>query len=337
MLELTADILNSLDEACEIRDYNRCAFLRQLLTEGTQIVVPENHELTLDYDPVQMERFRNIDAAKARILNICNDFDLHVESIDISPSNTPGHYHGIVVLKEEVESAEKRAALQLLMGSDPVREKMVLLRTYANTDFPCVLFKHAKPKDQVLALQKQEYEEDWNYQFNINHCNIGGVNMNGPFTEEVNNAVLQEAPRHNLEPSLVFAIIHCESGGDHWAVRYEKGYKWLSYKDLKPRTCSQVTEVVLQQTSFGVMQVMGANFREQGYKGWLNSVSADVLWQVRAGCSILATHMRRYGDTAKAISAYNAGRPVDSNALYVKKVFDAEKQYRKYNPAQPRT
>ena len=158
--------------------------------------------------------------------------------------------------------------------------------------------------------------------------------MTGPFAMEINEAIYKSAETFKLEPSLVMAIVKCESNGDPWAVRYEKGYKWLSTFDLRPHICSYNTEVVLQQTSFGLMQVMGANFREYGYADWLNKVSSDIAWQLRAGCLMLSQLLRRYKTVDKAISAYNAGSPTDSNKQYVRKVLDAERLYRQYNPGQ---
>jgi hypothetical protein len=122
---------------------------------------------------------------------------------------------------------------------------------------------------------------------------------------------------HGLNPGVVYGVCMAESGLDQYAARYETGFKWTSPTGFsKPPTCTSDTELVMQKTSWGVMQVMGALLREQGYKGWLNSISCDVEAQIDHGCRYLAKQIKRYGDVA-GIAAYNSGTPRIVDGAYV--------------------
>jgi len=76
-----------------------------------------------------------------------------------------------------------------------------------------------------------------------------------------------------ITPELVTAIAIVESGGETQAVRYEPKYKWLvNPAKVKPANCTKETEIVLQKTSWGLLQVMGAVAREYGFQGWLTEL-----------------------------------------------------------------
>jgi soluble lytic murein transglycosylase-like protein len=65
---------------------------------------------------------------------------------------------------------------------------------------------------------------------------------------------------------------------------------------------------MLQKTSFGLMQVMGAVFREYGFEGWLSQIVTSPELQLEFGCKHLSKKIRRYGKES-GIAAYNAGSP----------------------------
>lgn len=129
------------------------------------------------------------------------------------------------------------------------------------------------------------------------------------------------AAKHGLLAATVYAVVMAESGGDPGAARYESHWRWFSdpNKKLKPRTCSDPTEKILQMISIGLMQVMGANYREMGYQGWLTALFADPDAQMDYGCKFLKGKVAKYGLDG-GISAYNAGSPTSSNQAYVDKV-----------------
>ena len=171
------------------------------------------------------------------------------------------------------------------------------------------------------------------------------------FASDVAAAIAAGAQRHGLDPALVAAIVKQESGGNPDAARHEPGYRYvvdaetgrpfrtlteaevlmdrapLGFHGVAP--CSSSTEWALQRTSFGLMQVMGANAREHGCAAPFLTVLLDPAEGVEYGCRYLAELRRRY-DVPSAISAYNAGKPVDANYEgYVVPVLRAYEQFKR--------
>jgi len=141
------------------------------------------------------------------------------------------------------------------------------------------------------------------------------------------------ADRWQLDPYLVAAIVTTESGGDPTAVRYEPGYRWLFIpKKVKPSTCSLPTERMLQKTSFGLMQVMGAVARERGLEGFITELCFPVVG-LEYGCAHLAKHIKRFRSVERGVSAYNQGSPRKNDAghfenqPYVDKVMTLYRRY----------
>lgn len=154
------------------------------------------------------------------------------------------------------------------------------------------------------------------------------------FASEVAAAITTGAQRHGLDPALVAAIVRQESAGNPDAARHEPGYRYVvdvetgrpfrtlteaelvmdrapaGFRGISP--CSASTEWVFQRTSWGLMQVMGANAREHGCKTAFLTALLDPTEGVEWGCRFLADLQRRHDVTA-AVSAFNAGRPLDAN------------------------
>ena len=128
--------------------------------------------------------------------------------------------------------------------------------------------------------------------------------------QDLKKAIADAADHHGLPPDIVYGVCMQESGGNPLAARYEPAYRWLVHDTrLRPMDCTRDTEEVLQKISWGLMQVMGAVLREQGYGGWLTNVSGDIELQLDAGCKHLARAVRRWGSVEAGLAAYNAGSP----------------------------
>ena len=145
--------------------------------------------------------------------------------------------------------------------------------------------------------------------------------------EEIKGLLINTARRHQLDPNLVAALVIAESGATPEAVRFEPHYQWLYQPEkVKPRLSSLETEINLQKTSFGPMQIMGAVAREHGLTGWLTRLCHPALG-LEYGCRHLAWLVQRFETPEAAVSAYNQGHPKRNsdgafvNQNYVNKVF----------------
>lgn len=155
------------------------------------------------------------------------------------------------------------------------------------------------------------------------------------------------APKYELPPDLVAAIVSVESAGDRFAIRVEPGYRYLwDVKNGRPFRVSSTlarqrvapknfpatpgmsrdTEWIGQQTSWGLMQVMGAVARELGFKGHFAGL-CNPLEGLHFGCKHLANlrdrHFAEHG-WAGVVDAYNDGTArIESPTDYPHKVAQA--------------
>lgn len=146
------------------------------------------------------------------------------------------------------------------------------------------------------------------------------------------------AKAHGLPVGIVAAIVQVESTANTFADRYEPDYAYLwNVKTAKPyrvrpadrsldrapadfsspRGVSVHTEWISQQTSYGLMQVMGAVARELGFTGPFLTQLCDPATGLDFGCRLLANLKRRY--LAKygwegVLRGYNGGSGAAVNA-----------------------
>jgi len=129
---------------------------------------------------------------------------------------------------------------------------------------------------------------------------------------------------YDLDRALVCALCEVESGWNPWAVRHETGYRWIigfhkmtlaeAYSDIsfidvdenwwafEPQVINEFpgsaqTELLMQQTSWGLLQIMGATARERGFRGWLTEL-CDPQVNLEWGCRHLRwmlDHNNAYG------------------------------------------
>ena len=153
--------------------------------------------------------------------------------------------------------------------------------------------------------------------------------MSIPLVKDYEAHVQEIAPIHNLDPLLVSAIIQVESSGNKWSTRYEP--LWHYFKDIDawsrkiiPHTTVN-TEMIHQQTSWGLMQVMGSVARELGFDGHLPELTQARI-NILLGCKQLVRVNRPGYIVDDQIAAYNAGSARRSanglleNQSYVDKV-----------------
>jgi len=140
------------------------------------------------------------------------------------------------------------------------------------------------------------------------------------FINFVEKKVLEHLPKENrnLFP-IIMGIIETESSFNPYAARYEPHFRWLVAPERYYRkyTSNPETEIVLQKTSLGLMQVMGANYRAMGYTGPLTALFEDVDSQLRYGIRFFLNLYKKYGNVEDAVAAYNAGSPRKKNGRYI--------------------
>ena len=114
-----------------------------------------------------------------------------------------------------------------------------------------------------------------------------------------------------IPPALVLGIIETESNGNPHAARYEQNYRWTLPQAPRPGNCTQNTETVMQKTSWGLMQIMGAVAREHGFTGWLSALTGPEQNVIVGLIHLVKLHKRffeKYGMDG-VVAAYNAGSP----------------------------
>ena len=154
-----------------------------------------------------------------------------------------------------------------------------------------------------------------------------------------------------LPPDLVRAHIVVESGGDPYAFRVEVCYRYLwdnrLHRPFRELTDAEIASAVppgdftapaalsesrnsewwAQRSSWGSMQVMGAEARSKGFTGNMPALSdSDGSAGIHYGCLRLAELKNRYQATKgwRAVSAaYNAGSPryEEDNTTFVNQVY----------------
>lgn len=153
------------------------------------------------------------------------------------------------------------------------------------------------------------------------------------------------AALHALDPNLVEAVVIKESGGNPWAWNPEPHYRYFwnvsTQAPFRPVSMLEIAnqyppkdfpylagdrdqEWWAQQASWGLMQPMGALARELGYRESYLPSLCDPQANLKIGCKQLARLMVwAKGDTAKALSAYNAGKIKSTiGAAYAAKVLE---------------
>ena len=128
-------------------------------------------------------------------------------------------------------------------------------------------------------------------------------------------AVKEYSEQYDVPTGLINAIIQVESSGNTYAVRYEDGYRWL-VKPFKQFHWHTPTEKIMQKTSWGLMQIMGAVARERGFKGRYLAELCKPEIGVKYGVKHLKWQYNRYGNWRDAISAYNQGSPRKKDGKY---------------------
>lgn len=121
-----------------------------------------------------------------------------------------------------------------------------------------------------------------------------------------------------IEPALLAAFIWQESGGETKAIRFEPSIKFnfTANKFAKALSISQETEVNCQNTSWGLLQILGVRARELGFDGYLTDLLVPEIG-ISYGCKNIAALQLRYRFIEDLIAAYNAGSALRRDGRYI--------------------
>jgi hypothetical protein len=124
--------------------------------------------------------------------------------------------------------------------------------------------------------------------------------------------IISAANAYKLDDALVSAIIMVESAGSgwNWATRFEGQYAYVVTPQAyaKRLGISIDTERMMQKTSWGLMQCMGATAREMGFLGALPMLT-EIDLGLKYGCKKLSILFKLYPKDDDAVAAYNLGSP----------------------------
>lgn len=145
------------------------------------------------------------------------------------------------------------------------------------------------------------------------------------------------AGARGLDPDLIEAVVLKESSGDPWAWNPEPRYRYfwdvkkhqpfrrlvlaegqseIPPDDFRALAGDPDQEWWGQQASWGLMQIMGAVAREQGFEAPYLPALCQVDVNLRHGCLHLSRHLEwAGGEIVKALAAYNGGRGGWSNPV----------------------
>lgn len=140
----------------------------------------------------------------------------------------------------------------------------------------------------------------------------------------ISKLIIDASKRTGISPNLLAAVIHQESGGNVYAVRFEPAFlkKYLETKTKKniggyvPTRCSWTTEIQLRATSLGLMQCMGQVLRERGFKEEFLTEALEPETNIKWGSEFLQTLLLKYDNTQAALQRWNGG----GNPNYAKEV-----------------
>ena len=114
---------------------------------------------------------------------------------------------------------------------------------------------------------------------------------------------------HGVEIQMIASIIQVESGGNEWAFRYEPNYKWTHDTNILQHRwkCSGPTALLVQQCSYGLMQIMGATYLDLG-----GHEIPTTLFEVENNIDYATRHFKnqleKYNNNVMdSYAAYNAG------------------------------
>lgn len=125
--------------------------------------------------------------------------------------------------------------------------------------------------------------------------------------EYLNPLIDKIAEIHYVDVAWIKAIISQESAWNPFAVRFESAYPYLYHPEIFISPfITMATEINTQKTSWGLGQIMGALYREQGGNGFIPELLIPEV-NLRHIAIRLAELKRKSQDPLYVFAGYNGG------------------------------
>jgi hypothetical protein len=133
------------------------------------------------------------------------------------------------------------------------------------------------------------------------------MNPNDMKSPELILLARQTAIAHSLPPEIVLAMIDRESEWDEWAIRFEPGFLAKYVNKLYLAGKFSATEAYARSFSWGLLQIMGEDARENGFQGPMAQL-CDPATGIEFGCREFARIFKATnGDVNVALERWNGG------------------------------
>jgi hypothetical protein len=142
--------------------------------------------------------------------------------------------------------------------------------------------------------------------------------------QKIKSLITLKAKEASIDPNILHALVMTESGHNPWAIRFEVDYRWLYDVPgmAKAAGVDPLTMKIMQQTSWGICQIMGAIAYEYGFRGW-----APMLCDPELNLKYAILHLQKkikhehLSDPCDIYGSYNAGSVRKKNGEYVNKKY----------------
>lgn len=124
-----------------------------------------------------------------------------------------------------------------------------------------------------------------------------------------------ECEAMGLNFDILASIVQVESSWNPWVTRYERNFVNVASpsKYCAKNKINRETEIILQQMSWGLGQIMGGTARFLGYEGPL-TVLVDPAINLHLTCEYFVRICKKYNKVEEQLVAYNAGTVIYNQA-----------------------
>lgn len=141
--------------------------------------------------------------------------------------------------------------------------------------------------------------------------------------QAIQDLIKLSSEKYGIPFRFLLALAKRESSLNPLSIRYEPGYIWTySVKEMyEIVNCSRDTMEMMQKTSWGVCQIMGAVAYEHGLRDWATKL-LDPEINLKFACEYIHVLLRRHSEVKlenplDVYACYNAGRLRKVDGRYI--------------------